>query len=269
MQVIFNNRGCFVLDNGEVTKDVRRYNYYTSTIGINCIHLRNPWVTAWWSAAFPGFGHIHLGLYFKGFLLFFWEIIINVTTKLNYAMMLSFTGQFQLAKDVLDLRLLFIYIPVYLYCIWDSYRLTVDLNKHYYLAEREKVSYVPFQMNSFSLNAFTKRNPWVALVWSLLYPGLGSLYIHRLASGFFAVSWTAVIIYFSHFLEAIQYVFLGDLSQATVMLNAEWFFFLPSVYCFSAYEAYILAVEYNKLYKKEQKKFLLEHYQHSDVLQEN
>ncbi|MBM4763191.1 hypothetical protein [Bacillus sp. B15-48] len=256
------------MNNRDATRNVRRYNYYTSTIGINCIHPRNPWVTAWWSAAFPGFGHIHLGQYLKGFILFFWEIIINVNTRLNEAMMYSFTGQFQMAKDVLEIRMLVIYIPVYLYCIWDSYRLTVDLNKHFLLAESEKASYVPFQMNGFAVNSFTKRSPWVSLVWSLLYPGLGSLYIHRIASGFFAISWTAVIIYFSHLLEGIHYTLLGDFSQAVAILNAEWVLFLPSVYCFAAYEAYILSVEYNKLYKKEQKQHLLKHYQNSIVLQE-
>jgi hypothetical protein len=80
------------------------------------------------------------------------------------------------------------YIPVYLYCVWDSYRQTNDLNKHYFLAESEKAPIVPFKMNGFSLNSLDKRNPWVALVWSLLLPGLGSLYIKGIPSGFFAIS---------------------------------------------------------------------------------
>ena len=138
-------------------------------INTNYIHLRNPWVTAWWSAAFPGFGHIHLGVYLKGFILFFWEIIINVNAKINLAMVYSFTGQFDMAKDVINIRFVMMYIPVYLYCIWDSYRQTIDLNKHYLLAESEKAPIVPFKMNGFALNSLDKRNPWVALVWSLLF----------------------------------------------------------------------------------------------------
>ena len=70
-----------ILDNKSATMQVRRYNQFTSAFNTNYIHLRNPWVTAWWSAAFPGFGHIHLGVYLKGFILFFWEIIINVNGK--------------------------------------------------------------------------------------------------------------------------------------------------------------------------------------------
>ena len=65
------------MDNKTATKNIRRFNTYTSSINLNCIHLRNPWISAWWSAAFPGFGHLHLGNYLKGFVLFFWEIIIN------------------------------------------------------------------------------------------------------------------------------------------------------------------------------------------------
>lgn len=248
------------MDNKTATKDVRRYNNFISAINLNYIHLRNPWITAWWSAAFPGFGHLHLGIYIKGFILFFWEIIINVNTNINLAMVYTFTGQLDRVKDVLNIRLLIIYIPVYFYCIWDSYRATVELNKHYRLAESEKAPIVLFNMTGFAINSIDKRNPWVALVWSLLFPGLGSLYIHRILAGFFAISWTAIIIFFSHFLEAIQFTIMGQFDKAISILNPEWTLFLPSIYCFAAYEAYVLAVEYNKLFKKEQRQFLQKHY---------
>lgn len=248
------------MDHKTATKNIRRYNTYISSVNTNHIHLRNPWVTAWWSAAFPGFGHIHLGQYIKGFIFFFWEIFINFNTKINTAIVYSFTGQFELAKDVINIRFVMMYIPVYLYCIWDSYRLTIDLNKHYHLAEGEKAPLIPFKMTGFALNSLDKRNPRVCLVWSLLFPGLGSLYIHRMISGFFSISWTAIIIYYSHFLEAVQYTFMGSFEKATAVLNPEWALFLPSIYCFAAYEAYILSIEFNKLYKKEQKQFLQKNY---------
>ena len=249
------------MEHQAATKNVRRYNHYTSVLNVNCIHLRNPWVTVWWSAAFPGFGHLHLGLYFKGFILFFWEIIINTQSKINLAIVYSFTGKMEQAKEVLDTRLLIIYLPVYIFCIWDSYRLTVDLNNHYHLAKRERAAIVPFRMNAWGINLINKRKPAVALVWSLLYPGLGSLYIHRLPSGFFAITWTATIIYFSHFLDAVNYTLMGKFQQATQILDPQWSLFLPSIYCFAVYESYILAVEYNKVYKLEQKQYLEKKYQ--------
>ncbi|HEX9060162.1 MAG TPA: hypothetical protein VF941_08270 [Clostridia bacterium] len=48
---------------------------YTASYNSNILTLRNPWVTAWWSAAFPGFGHITMGIYIKGFILM--ALIIN------------------------------------------------------------------------------------------------------------------------------------------------------------------------------------------------
>ena len=62
------------------------------------------------------------------------------------------------AKEVLDTRLLIVYIPVYIFCIWDSYRLTVDLNKSYYLAKREKAPIVLFTMNQWGINILLKEN---------------------------------------------------------------------------------------------------------------
>jgi hypothetical protein len=252
------------LDNKTATKDVRRYNSYTESINTNYIHLRNPWVVAWWSASCPGFGHIQLGLYIKGFILIMFEIIINVNAKINLAMVYSFTGQFEMAKEVLNIRWLALYIAIYIHCIWDSYRQTIDLNKHYLLAESENAPIVPFKMTGFALNYLDKRNPLTGLVWSMLFPGLGSLYIHRIPTGFFLISFTLTIMYFSHLLEALQYTLLGSFDKAITVLDPEWTMFLPSIYCFSAYETYTLAVEYNKLYKKEQRQFLQKNYQNSN-----
>ena len=123
--------------------------------------------------------------------------------KINLAMLYSFTGQFDMAKEVINIRFVMMYIPVYLYCIWDSYRQTIDLNQHYLLAESEKAPLVPFKMNGFALNFLDKRNPWVALVWSLLFLGLGSLYIKRIHQVFFLfhglLSYSIFLIFLRHF----------------------------------------------------------------------
>lgn len=249
------------MDNQAATRNARRYMNYTGVIESNYIHLRNPWVVAWWSAAFPGFGHLKLGIYIKGFILIFWEIIINVNSQINLAMVYSFNGQFEMAKEVLNTRWLLLYIAVYINSIWDSYRQTVDINKHYLLAEFENVTIVPFKMNGLALNYLDKRNPWVALLWSMLFPGLGHLYLHRMMAGFFLITWCIIIAYFSKILQGIHYTFAGSIDQAIAVLNPEWTLFLPSIYCFAAYEAYTICVEYNKLYKKEQRQFLVKNYQ--------
>lgn len=245
-------------------KNLRRPKGHVSSLATSLIHLRHPWVTAWWSAAFPGFGHISLGSYIKGFLLIIWEIVINVNANINTAIMYSFTGRFDLAREVLNERWLILYLGVYIYAIWDTYRSTVDLNKFTILAERDDTTITPFALSTFEINYFDKRNPWVAVAWSILMPGLGHLYTHRLPTGFFVLAWWIAITYMSHLLEAVHYTFTGSFSQATAMLDPLWLLFMPSLYGFAVHDAYTNTVEYNKLFDVEQSSFLKEEYQHPD-----
>jgi hypothetical protein len=115
----------------------RRYKAHVSVAGTTQFHLRNPYIIAWWSAAFPGFGHLLLSKYLRGLVLFVWEVFVNYQSKINQAMVQSFCGDIELAKETLDIRWMLMYIPVYLFAIWDSYRTTVDMNKVHLLAERE------------------------------------------------------------------------------------------------------------------------------------
>lgn len=94
-----------------------------------------------------------------------------------------------MAKESLNTRWLLIYIPVYIFAIWDSYRTTVDLNKIYLLAERENHTFNSFAMGSMEINYLDKRNPIMSIIWSLFMPGLGQLYIHRIIVAFFIVTW--------------------------------------------------------------------------------
>jgi len=252
------------MDNKTATQFVRRYNSYTSSFSNNYIHLRNPWVVAWWSAAFPGFGHLKTGFYIKGFIFIIWEIIINVHSRINEAMVYSFNGKFDLAREVLNTKMLLLYISIYIISIWDSYRLTVDLNKYYLLAEFENAPIVPANVGGFSINFLDKRNPWFALGTSMLFPGLGHLYLHRLATGGIIILWTITIIYMSNFLGGLQYTLTGSFDKALKVLDPQWTLFLPSIYGFALYEAYVICVEYNKLFVKEQRQFLRKNYQHSN-----
>lgn len=69
------------------------------------------------------------------------------------------------------------------------------------------------------------------------------------------------IFYQSQFLPAIHFLFLGDIPSSTSVLNIEWLLFLPSIYGFSAYDAYVNTIENNKLYDREQADFLSQNYQ--------
>jgi len=70
----------------------RRPKAHLSAFSTSIISPRNPWMTLWLSATFPGLGHIRLGSYLKGFILIALEIIINIKADLNLSILYSFTG---------------------------------------------------------------------------------------------------------------------------------------------------------------------------------
>ncbi len=250
-------------NSNQTARQKRRPKGYISTLGVNFIHARNPWVTAWWSAAFPGFGHIILGSYIKGFTLVVWEVIININVHINPAILYSFTGRFDLAKEVLDQRLTLLYLAVFVYAIWDSYRTTVDINKLTVLANHEDSQIKPFKIDILEINYFDKRKPWVGVAWSFLMPGLGHLYTHRLPTGFFVLAGWIAITYYSHLLLGVQYTLTGHFYQTIVTLKPDWLLFMPSLYMFTVYDCYQNNVEYNKLFDSEQAQFLRDNYQDS------
>ncbi|HZG70809.1 MAG TPA: hypothetical protein VEY51_04655 [Chondromyces sp.] len=227
------------------------------------LHLRNPYVMAFWSAAFPGFGHLLLGKYYRGFVLVSWEFFINQYSRVNLAMVHSFNGNFELAKEVMNVRLLHMYIPVYLFCIWDSYRTCVDLNNEYKIAKRENAQVKKWVMKSYGINYLDKRKPLMAAFWSLTIPSVGQIYQHRLLQGFFTLIWAIIVVYFSHFLEGFHYLLIGDIQKSTSVLDPQWLLFLPSFYFFTIYDAYVNTVELNKLFDKEQRNYLREKFQPS------
>ncbi|MEK1830427.1 hypothetical protein AAAC51_19200 [Priestia megaterium] len=95
----------------------------------------------------------------------------------------------------------------------------------------------------------------------LTIPSMGQLYLHRIILSFFTLIWTVVFIYYSHLLEGIHYLILGDIEKSTSVLDAQWLSYIPSYYFFTIYEAYTSTVENNKLFEKEQKNYLKSHYQ--------
>lgn len=113
-------------------KKARRKIASISIWGTTYIHLRNPYIIALWSVTFPGFGHLLVHKYIRGYLLVVWEIFINQISNLNFAMYYSLIGDMDSAKDVLNVNYVYMYIPLYLYAIWDSYRSCVELNNLMY-----------------------------------------------------------------------------------------------------------------------------------------
>jgi TM2 domain-containing membrane protein YozV len=240
----------------------RRYTAHVSQLRTTQIHLRYPYIIAWWSMAYPGFGHLLLSKYLRGIMLFIWEMVINLNAHINLAIVYTFMGEFAQAKEVLDTRWLMLYLPTYFFAIWDSYRTTVDMNKITLLANREEHRFTSFIIGALEINYLDKRKPLMAFLWSFITPGLGQLYIHRIITAGFIIIWMVIISYFSHLVEGLNYILMGEIQKATDVLNKEWLLYLPSIYGFAMYDAYVNTVENNKLYVREQRGYLTNVYQH-------
>ncbi len=239
----------------------RRELAHLSVLGTTQLHLKNPGIVAWWSCAFPGFGHLILSKYLRALALFLWEFLINTYAHLNEAIIYTITGQFDKATEILETRWLSLYAPVYLFAVFDSYRTTVDMNHLYVLADRENAPLSVFRMNALDTNYMDKRNPLAAILWSILMPGIGHLYIRRLLTAIVVlISWVIIVIQ-SNALISLHYTILGNWDQVSSVLDKQWFLYIPSIYGFSIYDAYMNTVEHNKLFAREQKNYLTQEYQ--------
>jgi hypothetical protein len=227
---------------------------------INHIDIKNPFVIAWWSAAFPGFGHLILGHYFIASILILHEIIINTMCGLNTAIYYSMIGEFHHAKQTLDTKWIIAYINPYVFAIWDSYQKTLNKNEEYIIAKQKGYEIVSNNFSAFCLNRLGTKNPIIASIWSFIAPGSGHIYIHRIPIAFL-IPWVVYVTYFSNLLPAIHFLMVGEIEASTNLLNPQWLLYLPSLYGFMMYDSYLHTFEYNKLYKLQQKKQLEKAYQ--------
>ncbi len=238
-------------------RETAKITYYNIAI----THQRPPCLIAWWSAAFPGFGYIALGSYLKGYFLIIWEFVINVNSNLNLAIIYAFTGRFDMSVNVLDTRWLLLYCPIYIFGIWGSYYLTIELNKVAQISQNQPLTINPQVINGVGINVLHKRLPYLAIFWSILMPGLGHIYTTRLSTALVIVSAWAVTVFYSGFLPALHLTLLGEFGVATSAANPEWLLFIPSIYCFGIFDAYVHCIEYNKLFDQEQAQFFRNNYQ--------
>jgi hypothetical protein len=238
----------------------RRKVFHISPMGTTIIRKTRPWVASWWSIAMPGFGHFHLGMYTTGLTLLLGEIVFNTIGKINLAILYTFTFQFEKAHDVINYNCALLCAIIYLFSIWDSYRLAVESNQYAHLISRENRHNIQLNtMNNGSINFIDNRIPWVGIFWSILFPGLGHLYVHQLLKSLTIILFTVAITAMTQ---------LGDLILLTLTtqfekiqdVNYQWLMFLPSFYFFSIYDAYAHIISTNNLFKEEQLHFLIEKY---------
>ncbi|QSO51467.1 hypothetical protein JZ785_22035 [Alicyclobacillus curvatus] len=234
---------------------------YLSPFTTNLLHGRNPYVVAAWSLFAPGLGSLLQNRLFKGLILIVWSTFLNTASNINLSVWYSMTGRFEFAKAVIHTRWLLLYLAVYVYAVWDSYRGTVTFNQLAILAHREDAPLQPLVIKTLDVNFLDKRSPWLAAAWSAMAPGLGNLYLHRIISGVFFIAWTIVVLYLSHGLQAIHWTMTGRFDEAKAIVDMQWLLYIPAIYGHQMYDSYSAAVEYNKLFEEEQSKWLRDHYQ--------
>lgn len=250
---------------GAAAKQPRRLKSRISSFGVTYIEWRNPFMVAWWSAAFPGFGHYLLGKYTRATLLTLTEVLLNTLAHVNEALVHSFSGDFQTASEVIDPRWAFAYLLVYMIAMWDSYRSALEHNKLSQLAELENSRISAYYIGASEIQFLEKKNPLKAAVFSLGFPGMGQLYNHRIGLAFYAMVWWIIYISMSNFYAALLHLSYGHFEYSTQLLQPHWLLFTPSVLGGSIYHAYTTAIEHNRLFRIEQVQYFRERYGRSSL----
>lgn len=242
---------------------VKRYSHLMHNIAsnTNIEYPLNPWITLWWSAAFPGYGHCMVNCPLIGYSLIIFEFTINNLAKVNQAIYCSMLGDFSGAIQVIDQRFFYLYIGVYVFTMFDSYRRCVDMNNNYILSFRTTAYTKTTKASSFSVNTLNKVSPVVATYWEMIMPGLGSLYLNHLISFFFSlITWT-ITIGASRFYIGLYQTCIGNFEKAKTVIDPQWFLFIPSIYGGYVYFTYSQAVINNIQFKLSQAQFLRSEYQ--------
>ncbi|PLR82132.1 hypothetical protein CVD25_09070 [Bacillus canaveralius] len=96
-----------------------------------------------WNIALPGFSQLLIGQFFKGAFFVVLEIIINVCSHFNAAIIFSFLGEIDRAIEVTNFQWLMFYPCLYMFAMWDAYRTAMP--------EDEQLSYLPFVFAAYTI----------------------------------------------------------------------------------------------------------------------
>lgn len=184
-----------------------------------------------------------------------WEIIVNLHARINLAILYTFTGKFKQAIQVLDPGWSLFYGVIFCFAIYDSYRISVDINKLSCL-QRSQTRHNVFT----NRKNLTKLNPWLAAVWSALLPGYGHILSGQIYKALILLGWNVSIICFANMHNAIVTTFKGNFELAHSLVDYQWLLFYPSIYVFAIWDSYYSCVQLNKLFDHEQKAYLINKY---------
>ncbi|MFG6149604.1 hypothetical protein [Halobacillus sp. B23F22_1] len=130
-----------------------------------------------WSIAFPGFGQLLNHQFLKGIFFILLEVIINVYSHFNTAILFSFKGKISEAVEITDYQWLMFYPCIYTFAIWDAYKQAgAD-------SDTPPLSFLPFAFSAyfvtigviysaeFKVNGMLLGPIWLPILF--LIPGIG------------------------------------------------------------------------------------------------
>lgn len=94
-----------------------------------------------WSIALPGFSQLLAKQLWKGTLFVVLEFLINVFSNFNAGIMYSFLGEMDKAVEVMDFQWLMFYPCLYMFAMWDAYKIAMP--------ENEELSFLPFVFSAY------------------------------------------------------------------------------------------------------------------------
>ncbi|KAB2337723.1 hypothetical protein F7731_06630 [Cytobacillus depressus] len=115
-----------------------------------------------WSIALPGFSQLLSGQLFKGTLFVLLEIVINVYSNFNLAIIYSFMGEINQAIEITNFQWLMFYPCLYMFAMWDSYRTAMD--------EKEELSFLPFVFSAYFITVGLMYSTKVTIFGILIGP---------------------------------------------------------------------------------------------------
>lgn len=243
----------------------RRVMSLMTSSGVTCLKYKNPLMVAWWSASFPGFGHFFLNQYVRGVMLTLAEVALNTLAHINETIMFSFSGRFQQAKDILEIRWAIAYMLIYMLTIWTSYVDARSINKLHLMARMENARISPGQLYRREVQFLDRRSRLSAALMSLFFPGMGQLYNQRVGLAFYGILWWILYCGMSSIHISLYHLLAGNVGASTEALRCHWLLFMPSVTGGATYHAFEMAGVRNYLLRVEQRQYLEERYGNPDA----
>ncbi|MGE6258527.1 hypothetical protein ACQKCU_11625 [Heyndrickxia sporothermodurans] len=106
-----------------------------------------------WSIALPGFSQLLSGALVKGLLFVGLEFLINVKSHFNTGIMLSFLGKTTDAAKIIDYQWLMFYPCLYMFAMWDAYKMAQNKPKKY--------DYLPFAFGAYFVTVGLMYSPLI------------------------------------------------------------------------------------------------------------